>query len=41
MLVFSSIFAHSVKNAVVDLALGELETENKNPWKKLDTHIGR
>src|SRR6478752_2093682 len=25
MLVFSSIFAHSVKNAVVDLALGDLE----------------
>jgi hypothetical protein len=41
MLVFSSIFAHSVKNAVVDLALGDIETEARNPLQKLDTHIGR
>jgi hypothetical protein len=41
MLVFSSIFAHSVKNAVVDLALGDLEAQAGKPWQKLDTHIGR
>jgi len=41
MLVFSSIFAHSVKNAVVDLALGDLENEDNKPWKKLDTQMGR
>ena len=41
MLVFSSIFAHSVKNAVVDLALGDIEAEARKPLHKLDTHIGR
>jgi hypothetical protein len=41
MLVFSSIFAHSVKNAVVDLALGDLETEASNPLQKSNTHVGR
>jgi len=41
MLVFSSIFAHSVKNAVVDLAIGDLEAEDKRPWQKLDTHMER
>lgn len=41
MLVFSSIFAHSVKNAVVDLALGDIEAEARNPLHKLDAHIGR
>jgi hypothetical protein len=41
MLVFSSIFAHSVKNAVVDLALGDLEGEDKEPWHRLDTHMER
>jgi len=41
MLVFSSIFAHSVKNAVVDLALGDLEAAAGKPLQKLDTHIGR
>jgi hypothetical protein len=35
MLVFSSIFAHSMKNAVVDLALGELETDGRRSWPKL------
>lgn len=35
MLIFSSIFAHSMKNAIVDLALGDLESENHNPWEKL------
>jgi hypothetical protein len=41
MLVFSSIFAHSMKNAVVDLALGDMEAEDKKPWQKMDTHIER
>jgi hypothetical protein len=41
MLVFSSIFAHSVKNAVVDLALGDLEGKDEKPWQKLDTHMER
>lgn len=31
MLVYSSIFAHSIKNAIVDLALGDLETEEQLP----------
>jgi len=35
MLIFSSIFAHSMKNAIVDLALGDLESENHKPWAKL------
>lgn len=35
MLVFSSIFAHSMKNAIVDLALGELEPEPQQRWPKL------
>jgi hypothetical protein len=41
MLVFSSIFAHSLKNAVVDLALGDLEAAAGKPLQKLDIHIGR
>jgi hypothetical protein len=35
MLIFSSIFAHSMKNAIVDLALGDLEPENQKVWQKL------
>ena len=35
MLVFSSVFAHSMKNAIVDLALGELDPEAEQPWPKL------
>ena len=35
MLVFSSIFAHSMKNAVVDLALGELEPDSRRSLPKL------
>jgi hypothetical protein len=41
LLVFSSIFSHSVKNAVVDLALGQMEPEanqveeHKRPEYKL------
>ena len=37
MLVFSSIFAHSMKNAIVDLALGELDTEEKRPFPRIGT----
>jgi hypothetical protein len=42
MLVFSSIFSHSMKNAIVDLALGDLENnggENKRPWLRRGTQI--
>ena len=35
MLVFSSLFAHSMKNAIVDLALGELEPDNRRSWPRL------
>jgi hypothetical protein len=35
MLIFSSIFAHSMKNAIVDLALGDLEPESRKTWEKL------
>jgi hypothetical protein len=31
MLVFSSIFSHSTRNAIVDLALGELDSEERRP----------
>ena len=41
MLIFSSIFAHSMKNAIVDLALGELDPENKTPWNKISSRVGR
>ena len=41
MLVFSSIFAHSMKNAIVDLALGDIETSDKKPLKQFGTHISR
>jgi hypothetical protein len=34
MLVFSSIFGHSTKNAIVDLALGQLDTETQDEWQK-------
>ena len=34
MLIFSSIFVHSMKNAIVDLALGDLEPENHTAWEK-------
>lgn len=33
MLVFSSIFAHSMKSAIVDLALGELESSVQSEYK--------
>ncbi|HZP16831.1 MAG TPA: hypothetical protein VFB00_02620 [Terriglobales bacterium] len=35
MLVFSSIFAHSLKSAIVDLALGEIESSAHPSWIKL------
>lgn len=41
MLLFSSVFAHSIKNAIVDLALGDLETEEKKPWHSLDARLSR
>lgn len=34
VLVFSSIFEHSTKNAIVDLALGEMETPNPATYQK-------
>ena len=40
MLIFSSIFAHSMKNAIVDLAIGELEPDAEKPWRKF-SRIGR
>ena len=42
MLVFSSIFSHSMKNAIVDLALGDLENnsdEAKRPWLRRGTQM--
>ncbi len=33
MLVFSSIFGHSTKNAIVDLALGELDAQVPAEWQ--------
>ena len=40
MLVFSSLFAHSMKNAIVDLALGDLES-NRSPWRRHRLQVGR
>ena len=34
MLVFSSIFAHSTKNAIVDLALGQIDPHAEEEWQK-------
>jgi hypothetical protein len=41
MLVFSSIFAHSMKNAIVDLALGELDPEAEQALPKLGSRLQR
>lgn len=41
MLVFSSVFAHSMKNAIVDLALGELEPETEQAWPKFGSRLRR
>ena len=38
MLVFSSLFAHSMKNAILDLALGELDPDTRQPLPKLGSH---
>jgi hypothetical protein len=35
MLVFSSIFSHSIRNAIVDMALGQLEPDSRATWLKL------
>ena len=35
MQIFASLFAHSMKNAIVDLALGELEPQGREPWRDL------
>jgi hypothetical protein len=35
ILIFSSIFAHSMKNAIVDLALRQLEPGPHKPWQEL------
>src|SRR5215472_15260177 len=40
MLLFASIFSHSMKNAIVDLALGELESQAK-PRGNWGSRIGR
>ena len=40
MLVFSSIFAHSMKNAIVDLAIGDLEADEKKPTQRFGSRIG-
>jgi hypothetical protein len=39
MLVFSSIFAPSMKNAIVDLALGDLEGEEKKPLQRFGSIV--
>jgi hypothetical protein len=39
MLIFSSIFAHSMKSAIVDLALGTLDPENRF-WNRYGTRVG-
>jgi hypothetical protein len=39
MLIFSSIFAHSMKSAIVDLALGDLDPENRL-WNRHQTRVG-
>src|SRR5437762_8743087 len=40
MLIFSSIFSHSLKNAIVDLALGELEPDNRKQWERFGSRVG-
>ena len=39
MLIFSSIFAHSIKSAIVDLALGDLDPDNRS-WKGHESRVG-
>lgn len=40
MLLFASIFSHSMKNAIVDLALGDLEAKAQDPISRWGSHIG-
>jgi len=40
MLIFSSIFSHSMKNAIVDLALVELDPDAQNPWHGIRKRVG-
>lgn len=37
VLVFSSIFEHSTKNAIVDLALGEMEAPNPPTYQETES----
>lgn len=41
MLVYASIFAHSIKNAIVDLALGNLEAEERPHEYRDGIRVGR
>lgn len=40
LLVYSSIFAHSIKNAIVDLALGSLESEERPRRRRDGVEVG-
>ena len=40
MLVFASLFAYSLKNAIVDLAIGELETQPNEPYSSIEMRFG-
>jgi hypothetical protein len=40
MLIFASIFSHSIKNAIVDLALVDLDPDAEKPWQRLRNRIG-
>lgn len=40
MLIFSSIFSHSIKNAIVDLALVDLDPDAEKPWQRLRNRVG-
>ena len=39
MLIFASVFGHSMKNAIVDLALGELEPDSRGQLRPF-TRVG-
>lgn len=39
MLIFASVFGHSMKNAIVDLALGELEPDPRSQLRRF-TRVG-
>jgi hypothetical protein len=40
MLIFSSIFSHSIKSAIVDLALVDLDPDAEKPWQRLRNRVG-